>query len=663
MGIGLAVGLANVAVVAMSVRLKNIVYNHPLVGWFAFIFLIYTYISQFDKSYDRRYFCKRRSMGNKFIARKSDHPYRRKLYKLDEHGNRIDGAILVDIVRDDVAEGVTEHGTPITAEKLNEGNWQCDESVVFTKRADNTDPESIIDKTQIYTKANGETWLMPPGNKQTAVPIGRVTGTVVKVLDNEGDPREQVEILFKEDPQKQLDKQRDELNKHQDQLDEHEKRLNEKQEELSSKHERLETKVTETEIRTGLIQKNQIYYAFSNGTRIFHVTTHTTNISEITGARVGDLIMSDAFVSVLGIQSFHIALIRIVSETSGTLIYGAASPLHEGMSTRYTGQLEFEGLPFRLFGFLSGMPQVGTEIFGVVGANTNLGIPSGGIAHINTQTNPATVTLLTSETVTKASISRLLSERVSTVDPVANGNPSAGNSLNFSREDHRHPASTTLASTVDLNTVTQNGIFEVIGANANSPVGANISNLWSTLVVYGGTGNSRLTQIFYVNDGREFRRNFRGGTWSAWHELGMLSTTVPLSDRRTGAVGTSLFAARADHRHPVTLTALTTNSTGVASGTVTITNLQTHLANFAYIGIMASVTTGITGNPGSFTLIPTSQIVGSATNALRANWSIRVYDGTGNSYAGSVRFPATGNVLTFVSTGRMQIHQIFGVGG
>lgn len=138
--------------------------------------------------------------------------------------------------------------------------------------------------------------------------------------------------------------------------------------------------------------------------------------------------------------------------------------------------------------------------------------------------------------------------------------------------------------------------------------------------------------------------------------------SMPIASGRTANRGTSNRLARADHRHPVTLTALTGNDlTGVSSGTLTVTNLQTHLLNFAFIGILASVTSGITGLPGSFTLIPTSQIIGSTAHALRANWTLQAYDGTGNSYAGNIRFPATGNVLTFASTGRMRIHQIFGI--
>jgi len=58
-------------------------------------------------------------------------------------------------------------GTPLSAENLNKGNWRDDPSLSFrTLAAGEAEPEVDASKTQIYTKPNGDIWVLPPdGNK------------------------------------------------------------------------------------------------------------------------------------------------------------------------------------------------------------------------------------------------------------------------------------------------------------------------------------------------------------------------------------------------------------------------------------------------------------------------------------------------------------------
>jgi len=98
----------------------------------------------------------------KFEDRKAEFLGKRKLIKVDETGEPIKGEppISVKIYRD---EGLVHvEGTPINAETLNVGNWRDDSSVSFAKRKDNNLPAAEEGKSQIITKMNGETWLIPP---------------------------------------------------------------------------------------------------------------------------------------------------------------------------------------------------------------------------------------------------------------------------------------------------------------------------------------------------------------------------------------------------------------------------------------------------------------------------------------------------------------------
>jgi len=144
----------------------------------------------------------------KFQERRSNHPTRRRLYKLDENGKRIEEtSMLVDIVRDDFEEQVDQHGTPLTAEKLNKSNWRGDDSVSFAKRQDNNDPLPLPNHTQIYTKANGETCLLAAGSPKPKRIDKDEVGTLVKINGQKFD-----EIAFSCNPQLQLDRHQEKLN-------------------------------------------------------------------------------------------------------------------------------------------------------------------------------------------------------------------------------------------------------------------------------------------------------------------------------------------------------------------------------------------------------------------------------------------------------------------
>lgn len=142
-----------------------------------------------------------------FKERVSNHPTRRKLYKLVEGDNgelvRKD-PYLVEIERDDALEELEEPGTLISAENLNKGNWRDETSMSFEMLKDgDPDPKPSIDKTQIFTRPDGTTWLLAPG---AAVP--KEIGAGTKVVINET-PETQIE--FTGDPQKQIDTIKSEL--------------------------------------------------------------------------------------------------------------------------------------------------------------------------------------------------------------------------------------------------------------------------------------------------------------------------------------------------------------------------------------------------------------------------------------------------------------------
>jgi len=133
----------------------------------------------------------------KFTNRVAEYPKRKKLIKVDENNVPIpnEEEILVNIVRDD--GNVSVAGTPLSAATLNEGNWNDYDGLSFEKRNDNNLPVASATKTKIVTKANGETWLVPPNGspKEIATSPGtfvKVNGTVKNEINFASDPQTQI---------------------------------------------------------------------------------------------------------------------------------------------------------------------------------------------------------------------------------------------------------------------------------------------------------------------------------------------------------------------------------------------------------------------------------------------------------------------------------------
>ncbi|MCL2621660.1 MAG: hypothetical protein FWD32_01345 [Firmicutes bacterium] len=104
-----------------------------------------------------------------FIEREVQFPNRKKLTKISENGNEV----VVDIENQEGT--ITVAGTQITADVLNKGNWRDDKSVSFEKLTNNNLPVAN-EKTQIVTKADGSTWVIPPQNLGNPKEIGVTSG-------------------------------------------------------------------------------------------------------------------------------------------------------------------------------------------------------------------------------------------------------------------------------------------------------------------------------------------------------------------------------------------------------------------------------------------------------------------------------------------------------
>ena len=72
----------------------------------------------------------------------------------------------------------------ITAERMEDVNWRDDDSLSFGKRGDNTLPNAKIEETQIVTKSDGTTWLIPPLGLGDARLLSATTGDVQKMIDD-----------------------------------------------------------------------------------------------------------------------------------------------------------------------------------------------------------------------------------------------------------------------------------------------------------------------------------------------------------------------------------------------------------------------------------------------------------------------------------------------
>jgi len=140
----------------------------------------------------------------RFMSRETQFPGKRKLIKVDENNIPIAGEspILVNIVGDEGT--VTTEGTPVNAENLNKGNWRDDRSVSFRTMDTDAIPDPKPNETQMVTRPNGETWIVPPsGTGGTAKAIIYPSGSEVYVGNERSDVR------FRSDPQMQIDSKAD----------------------------------------------------------------------------------------------------------------------------------------------------------------------------------------------------------------------------------------------------------------------------------------------------------------------------------------------------------------------------------------------------------------------------------------------------------------------
>ena len=120
----------------------------------------------------------------KFISREVQYPGKRKIIKVDEHNKPIQSEVpfYANIIR---SEGeISVEGTPVSAENLNLGNWRDDDSLSFKKRSDDDLPDAKAAETQIITKSNGETWIVPPLGLGTAKPLSATSMDVQKMIDD-----------------------------------------------------------------------------------------------------------------------------------------------------------------------------------------------------------------------------------------------------------------------------------------------------------------------------------------------------------------------------------------------------------------------------------------------------------------------------------------------
>ena len=84
----------------------------------------------------------------------------KKIQKTDMNGNPLPEAFYALITDES-----TESGTPLNAEVMNKGNWRDDNSVSFAvNHGETLEQQSYL--TQIYTSADGETWLVPPAGQK-----------------------------------------------------------------------------------------------------------------------------------------------------------------------------------------------------------------------------------------------------------------------------------------------------------------------------------------------------------------------------------------------------------------------------------------------------------------------------------------------------------------
>jgi len=134
-----------------------------------------------------------------FTNRQAQFPGKKKLVMVDENNIPLpnEPPVLINIVKDE--GNVTNEGTPISAENLNKGNWRDDNSLSFIARSDDGLPPAEDFKTQIVTKSDGGTWVIPPIGRGNPMQISSSYNTIIKVNGIAHD-----EISFSSDPQMQI---------------------------------------------------------------------------------------------------------------------------------------------------------------------------------------------------------------------------------------------------------------------------------------------------------------------------------------------------------------------------------------------------------------------------------------------------------------------------
>lgn len=134
----------------------------------------------------------------KFIGRQVQFPKRKKLIKVDIHNNPLPDQEPIYVIMENHEGIVYQPGTPITSDDLNKGNWIDNKSIEFAKMDTDELPPPKVNGTQMVTKSNGETWIIPPMGQGDPKEVTNPEGSVIKV----GGIRANIE--FDSEPQKQI---------------------------------------------------------------------------------------------------------------------------------------------------------------------------------------------------------------------------------------------------------------------------------------------------------------------------------------------------------------------------------------------------------------------------------------------------------------------------
>ena len=135
----------------------------------------------------------------KFYERRVQYPKRVVLKKVDEESNAILDQQFIYALLERNEGVVEEEGTKIDAALLESANWRADETLSFRGRLGEGLPEAQDGTTQIVTKSDGSTWIIPPEGKGAAL---RAQGAPARFLAEltpggfDGDKRQEVSAVF-----------------------------------------------------------------------------------------------------------------------------------------------------------------------------------------------------------------------------------------------------------------------------------------------------------------------------------------------------------------------------------------------------------------------------------------------------------------------------------